>query len=237
MRTSSLPMRIPRKPMLLLLALVLAASAATAAEEKPAPPAAPAKPDLAQDPYMKLAMARARVEIALRDAGGLFSPDKAWNQAWQEAEQARNRVDQTLDKASEAEMAKADAADPKFIADSQARKEAAAQEWNDFCQKERLALQQRYDEVVQQSALLQQALQGLSQQEEVWKSAKLDLAILEAGYLAMEKRLQSLADQAAALLAEAQKTQKRWEAAAEAVAKFAAGRAAAKKEAEKAGVF
>jgi hypothetical protein len=165
-----------------------------------------------QDPYIKVALARAKAEIALRDTAPLFDSQRSgWNEAWQSCDSSYQKSYQNLNRARDEESRKPDNKNDVFINDCNTRLTAMNETWQTFSQKERPGPQMKMGDASNQFNNVMQAFRVQCQGEQNWKDAKMDLALLEQSYAALEKRALEVRALAEEALVEVKKQGKNWE--------------------------
>jgi hypothetical protein len=170
------------------------------------------------DPLMKLATARAKVEISLRDATAVF--DKTRNgyvAAETVIEKTRNQIMDILSKAKTERDE-----DKKFVIECERRAAQIDRKWDDASREYDTDISPRYDAATETFDKLKNIFGKLTDLDQNWKDARLDLAALEAAFAAMDKRIADTAAQGEKATNDLKDRQKIWGAELAAVEKFVA---------------
>ena len=172
---------------LVLIVAVLGATAAARAEEKSEP-----------DPYVKVAIARAKAEIALRDSAALFDDNRCeLNPAAQAVLHARDKMNEALNNLRGAEAGKEEfQRDEKFVAACDRELTVLELKAARFEQVESKEINLSYNEARQAFGSAGELFNKLADAEKAWKESSLDLPALVAVYAALEKRVLELRGQA-----------------------------------------
>ncbi|HUS57073.1 MAG TPA: hypothetical protein VM141_00340 [Planctomycetota bacterium] len=184
------------------------------------------------DPYIKVATARAKAEIALRDGAQTFNRDRnSWNDMWQSIEKSYRADIVLLQRARQAEGEKGEQADRAFIKEAETREQAAHAASNALGQAQgaRTLAEQKLGEAQHQWNNVANALSQIRGAEDSWKAAKLDLGMLEAAYFAIERRALECRAQAEAAIAEVRPVKAEWDNMLAETEKFVVGRVPAQK--------
>jgi predicted nucleic acid-binding Zn-ribbon protein len=147
---------------------------------------APAE-DAAQtvDPLMKLATARAKVEITLRDGSPVF--DRT-NNGFAAAETAIERTKDTItDILSKSRQNNAD--DEEYIATIEQTATELQSKWDMASREYDTDISPRYEAANESFGALKNVFTTLANSEQEWKQARIDLDPLERAFAALDKRL------------------------------------------------
>jgi len=164
------------------------------------------------DPYVRLAVARAKAEVALRDGAALCDGGRSGvDQAWDATEAAVERLNRTLEAAVEREESKEeDRRDESFLRVLRQTRERREEEWQAF-QPKRADMRFRYEDCQKAFGRLSEIFDGSAELEKRWKDAGLDVALLEPMYDAMAARLADVDKRARAVAAEVAAGRQHWE--------------------------
>ncbi|MBA4386462.1 MAG: hypothetical protein C0404_00690 [Verrucomicrobia bacterium] len=176
----------------------------------------------AEDPYLQLAVARAKVEIAIRDSGPITENNKnGFDAVWQATDQVWTRTWEAMGKARDAENRKEEnARSQPFIEENNGKIESLNRDWQTFNQKDRQELREKIQEAIGEFNTLNQAFIYQVQQEQNFKNAKLDLTQLVAIYGTMEKKVVEIRAKAKAVIEKEKAAQQNWEKTAATVDAF-----------------
>lgn len=194
--------------------------------------AAAAERGVGDDPYMRAAVSRTRVEIAFRDAEAAFDPAaNGYSTAWADAEKAKRRLDQLLTAAVEQEQERGETRAEGFIAGCEQRLNRLEELWTALDEQTRPTLDATLNKVTVKFEAARDVLARLIEQEADWKKAGIDLAALEAAYAAIEKRLTQLGAEAGQVVKSVKTKQAELENEMHSAETFLAERNAAPKQA------
>jgi peptidoglycan hydrolase CwlO-like protein len=152
------------------------------------PPAAqpviqPAQPVV--DPLMKLATARAAVEIAIRDGSAVFDRTKnGYVDAETAIERDKDKITDILSKAKEAH-----AGDKTFAGECDKMMAEVEKKWDKDSREYDVDISARYDSASETFDELKDLFTTFADSEQKWKKSKLDLEPLGQNFTAVEKRL------------------------------------------------
>jgi hypothetical protein len=179
--------------------------------------------DAQSDPYVKVAVARAKVEVAIRDAGPVCDgPRSGWGATWSATDATWEKLARTLERAMEKEERRPEEVrDQPFIEDCRGKREAKEEDWRQF-QSKRTDLNTRFEQSCRAFDNLSEMLGVTAEIDRRWKEAGIDLAPLESVYAAMEKRVFEVREQARKALDDETAALKDWEAALAAAEKAVA---------------
>ena len=136
------------------------------------------------DPLMKLATARASVEIAIRDGSAVF--DKTRN-GYVDAETTIERdKDKITDILSKAKQAHAD--DKAFAVECDKMMAEVEKKWDKDSREYDIDISARYDGASETFDELKDLFTTFADNEQKWKKSKLDLEPLGQNFAALEKR-------------------------------------------------
>jgi len=173
------------------------------------------------DPYLKVAVARAKVEIAIRESANTFDSHRSgWNAEWQGCDMAYQRASQELHRCRDAENRKAEAANEQFINDCDNRQNALDAAWQ-ADQKNREETQQKMNDATNEFNQAVEVFRSTVSSEEAWKNSKLDLELLCQIYAALEKRIKQIQSQGQAALDDLKQQRARWDEEHKAIVDFA----------------
>ena len=166
-----------------------------------------------EDAIVKLAMTRARLEVALRSAAAQFDERRSgWAGTWELVDELGERVKGEFDKAVAREEAKLeDVRDQKFLEFCAHYRETKEQDWH-AAERKRGDLASRYEDCTKTFGHLNEIFEGLGDIEKRWKDAGLDVGVLEPAYAAIRNRLDAAQEQARQVLAAQAAAHKEWEA-------------------------
>ena len=186
----------------------------------------------ADDPYLKVAAARARVEIVFRDGAISFDQTRnGWTANWLAVSAASQKIcNVLLSQARQVEMAKGEQADKQFVADCDTKDQAARAAYELMGQPTgaRTLAEQKFNEAATQWGNTWQLVGALRSSEEYWKNSKLDVGLLVNLYVAIEKRAMECREQANAAVAASKQAKLDWDAKLGEVTQFVATRVQAK---------
>jgi hypothetical protein len=174
------------------------------------------------DPYLLLAAARAKAEIAIRDAGPITDTSRnGFDAAGQATDQVWNKMWDMLTKARDAESRKEETArNQQFVDECNGKMETLNRDWQTFNQKDRSDLRQSLQDGINEFNTIYQAFSSQVQQEQNFKNAKLDLGQLVTVYAGMEKKIMESRAKVQAVIDKAKHLKENWDkqlAAAEAM--------------------
>jgi hypothetical protein len=188
--------------------------------------AAPAEEAGMSDPYVKLAVARAKAEAAIRDAMPLANEQQSgWMATWQATDAGREKSASALQRAMQQEETKPqESRNEKAVQELRQKWEAQENAWRAFLQK-RAAFRAQYDQGVQGIMRVNELLAQIASMEKSWKDAGLDVAGLENLYAALEKRVSEARSQIRKAMDEQTGGLREWEGGAKAEASAPASEA------------
>lgn len=164
------------------------------------------------DPFVKVAMAKAKVEIVIRDGAVVFDGARSgWDAAWQGCDRAFTKTSGEYARARDAESRKPEGKNDFFITESGQRQTELNTAWTEFSQKDRPALQVKRGDAANQFQNTVNAFRQVASSEESWKNSKMDLDLLVQVYAALEKRLSETQAQGQETLDEVKKQGERWD--------------------------
>jgi len=182
------------------------------------------------DPYMKTAVARTKVEITFRDAAPVFDPvTNGCNAAWTAAGKSKNQIDDLLTKAVEKEQDRGGLQDETFITACEQRLNKIEELWTEFDEQIRPTLESGFDKAREKFDAAGAVLTSLMEQEQNWKTAGVDLTALETVYAALGKRAAELTAEAEQVIKGAKEKQAVLENEVKGTEKFLSGRPAGAK--------
>ena len=184
------------------------------------------------DPYVKVATARAKAEIAMRDGMVQFDmQNNSWNASWQGIEITWNKIWRMLEDVRNLENQKGDQADRQFVNDVQAKQETVRADYDALGRVEgkRSLAEQKIRDAQRQWENLGSVFANIRGIEEQWKNSKLELSLLVTYYASIETRAIEIRGQAAAAVGMAKAAKADWEAKFSEVEKLVAGRLPAAK--------
>jgi len=184
------------------------------------------------DPYVKVATARAKAEIAIRDGMVQFDmQNNSWNASWQGVDVTYNKISRMLEEARNQENQKGDQADRQFVNDSNTKQQTVRADLDELGRVEgnRTLADQKLREAQRQWDNLGGVFANIRGIEEQWKNSKLELSLLVTNYASIETRAIEIRGQAAAAVGMAKAAKADWEAKFSEVEKFVAGRLPAAK--------
>ena len=184
------------------------------------------------DPYLKIAAARARVEIVLRDGAIVFDTNRnTWNQNWQIMSANSQRSYSLLGQARTVEHAKGEQADRQFIQDAEKMETWLRISFDGLTQAmgQKTLLDQKFNEAGSQWSHTGNTLNQVRNMEEYWKYAKMDPNLLETVYATIEKRGVECRTQAEEAIEGLKRLKAEWDTKLADVEKFVAGRVPAAK--------
>ena len=172
------------------------------------------EPAAGEDPYVRLAVTRAKAEVAIRDLAPLCDERRAgWAAAQQATDETWERIAAAYDRLAQKEEQKGeDARDQKLLDQIQQKREQKETDWRAF-QKNRDEQRQRYEECMVGCQSLSEIFDGMADLERRWKQAKLDLSVLESLYVSLEKRALDLHQKAQKALEEQHAGFQQWQTA------------------------
>jgi hypothetical protein len=168
---------------------VLAAAGLAVVSVQGQAPAPSAPPPARTDPYIQLAVARAQVEIVLRETPRLVDDAASgWEQAWNATDEAWEEVAGVYRHAIEREeQREEDMRNGLYLDTCRQKLEARERQWRGF-QKKRQALRLRLDEGRRALEMIAQMAERLPEIERAWKGTGADLQVLLALFAELEKR-------------------------------------------------
>jgi hypothetical protein len=153
-----------------------------AVQPAPQPTQPPVQP--AVDPLMKLATARAAVEIAIRDGSAVFDRTKnGYADAETGIEQDKDKITDILSKAKEAH-----ADDKTFAVECEKMMAEVEKKWDKDSREYDVDISARYDTASETFDELKDIFITFADNEQKWKKSKLDLEPLGQNFAALEKR-------------------------------------------------
>lgn len=167
------------------------------------------------DPYMKVATARAKAEMALRDGDVEFDPQmNSWDASWQAQQRIYEKARGLLDRRHREENQKGDQADRQLVKDIERKAEAIHADHGVLHQAEgkRALADRKMSDARYQWGQLRNVLANVRGSEESWKNCKLDLLPLVALYASIETRAIELRDEVASAVGVAKAVRADWEA-------------------------
>ena len=163
------------------------------------------------DPYLKVAVARAKVEIAIRESANTFDPHRSgWNSEWQGCDLAYQKAYQELHRCRDAESRKAEARNEQFLTDCNERQNALNAAWQAY-QRDRQEMQRKMGDATNEFNQAVQVFRATVSSEEAWKNSKMDLELLCQIYAALEKRIKQIHSQGQAALDDLKQQRARWD--------------------------
>lgn len=191
-----------------------------------------AEPISPNDPYIRIATARARAEIAVRDGAATFNNNtNSYGSTWQEIGNAQAKIDALYAEANATESKKGEKADKQFLQDCPAKAQASQVLYQALPQPppfgRKAAADQKMGEAGGQFGQVSATLQNMRTLEDSWKNAKLDLTMLEAIYASIEKRASECRDQATVAINDVKALKVEWDNRLAETQKYVAGRVAA----------
>ena len=182
------------------------------------------------DPYMKVATARAKAEMALRDGDVQFDPQmNSWDASWQAQQSIFEKTRALLEGRRNQENQKGDQADRQLIDNLWTKTQTMGAEYNALGQAEgkRALAERKMNDARFQWGNLRNLFANVRNNEESWKNCKLDLAPLVALYASIETRAIELRGEVASAVGVAKAVRADWEAKLPEVEKLAGAAPAA----------
>lgn len=183
------------------------------------------------DPYMKVATARAKAEMALRDGDVQFDPQmNSWDASWQAQQRIFEKTRALLEGRLNQERQKGDQADRQLMDNLSTKWQTISEEHNALGQAEgkRTLAERRLRDASYQWGQLRNLFANVRSNEESWKNCKLDLLPLVALYASIETRAIELRGEAASAVGVAKAVRADWEAKLPEVEKLAGAAPVAK---------
>jgi len=182
------------------------------------------------DPYMKVATARAKAEMAIRDGQVQFDPQRnSWDASWQAQQSIYEKTRALLEGRRNQENQKGDQADRQLMDNLSTKMQTIGAENYALGQTEgkRVLAEQKMREAKFQWDQLRGLFSNVRGGEESWKNCKLDLSPLVALYASIETRAIELRGEAASAVGTARAVRADWEAKLPEVEKLAGAAPAA----------
>ena len=184
------------------------------------------------DPYMKVATARAKAEMALRDGDVQFDPQmNSWDASWQAQQRIFEKTRALLDGRLNQERQKGDQADRQLMDNLWTKLQTIGAENNALGQGQaegkRTLAERKMNDARFQWGNLRNLFANVRNNEESWKYCKLDLAPLVALYASIETRAIELRGEVASAVGVAKAVRADWEAKLPEVEKLAGAAPAA----------
>ena len=182
------------------------------------------------DPYMKVATARAKAEMALRDGDVEFDPQmNSWDASWQAQQRISEKTAALLDGRRNQENQKGDQADRQLVKDIETKLQTIRADHGALWQAEgkRALAERKMNDARFQWGNLRNLFANVRNNEESWKNCKLDLAPLVALYASIETRAIELRGEVASAAGVAKAVRADWEAKLPEVEKLAGAAPAA----------
>ena len=182
------------------------------------------------DPYMKVATARAKAEMAIRDGEVQFDPQmNSWEASWQAQQSIFEKTRALLEGRRNQENQKGDQADRQLVDNLSTKLQTIGAENNALGQAEgkRALAERKMNDARFQWGQLRGLFANVCGNEEFWKNCKLDLSPLVALYASIETRAIELRGEAASAAGMAKAVRADWEAKLPEVEKLAGAAPAA----------
>lgn len=182
------------------------------------------------DPYMKVATARAKAEMALRDGDVEFDPQmNSWDASWQAQQRISEKTAALLDGRRNQENQKGDQADRQLVKDIETKLQTIRADHGALWQAEgkRALAERKMNDARFQWGQLRNLFANVRGGEESWKNCKLDLSPLVALYASIETRAIELRGEVASAAGVAKAVRADWEAKLPEVEKLAGAAPAA----------
>jgi len=183
------------------------------------------------DPYMKVATARAKAEMAIRDGEVQFDPQmNSWEASWQAQQSIFEKTRALLEGRRNQENQKGDQADRQLIDNLWTKMQTMGAENNALGQAEgkRALAERKMNDARFQWGQLRSLFANVRGSEENWKNCKLDLLPLVALYASIETRAIELRGEVASAVGVAKAARADWEAKLPEVEKLAGAAPVAK---------
>jgi hypothetical protein len=162
-----------------------------------------ALPALAQEQsldeqYKEASLARTRAELSIRKTRQFFEEGEAkWRAGNHALETSRSQIQQALAQAIQQEQRRPeDMRNLALIEELQQRQQQIERDWARFIQVERPNVETLYRAASSMIHTVSQAFSQLTQLENVWKDARVDMTTLKAAYDAVADRADAVRKQA-----------------------------------------
>ena len=182
------------------------------------------------DPYMKVATARAKAEMAIRDGDVQFDPQmNSWDASWQAQQSIFEKTRALLEGRRNQENQKGDQADRQLVKDIETKLQTIRADHGALWQAEgkRALAERKMNDARFQWGQLRNLFGNVRNGEESWKNCKLDLSPLVALYASIETRAIELRGEVASAAGVAKAVRADWEAKLPEVEKLAGAAPAA----------
>ena len=176
-----------------------------------------------ENAVVALATARAKAELAVRNARTLADQDRSgWTAAWQAADLTRQKTSGILERRMHAEARKDEGnRDGDLMQQLQDKMGRFQEDWQAYDIKERAPLMTTYREAAETIGRLNQVLESLSNTERAWKEANLEPAMLQTLFEAITLKVGAARQQAEKSVAALREKQESLEADLEVANKLA----------------